>query len=149
MKKDEGLFESWSPIAGWSAIHMTSVMALQHGWTVKGADFDNAFVQAPVDRDIYIELPAMFRDESGLGQNDVCLRLNKSFYGMVDSPRNWWLHVSAGLEHVGFKPSDNDPGIYFGHGMVLILYVDDVLLVGPDESKMNKVFQDLKVAGLN
>ncbi len=147
MKKDEDFFESWSPTASWSAIWMISVMALQHGWTIKGADFDNAFVQAPLNRDVYVELPAMFKDTSGLGAKDVCLKCKKSLCGMVDSPRNWWLHISAGLDHIGFTPSANDPGIWFGHGMVLILYVDDILLVGPDESEMSEIFKNLKKIG--
>ena len=126
---------------------MILVMALQHGWTIKDTDFDNAFVQAPLDPNVCIELPAMFQDESGLGAKDVCLKLNKSLYRMVDSPHNWWLHISAGLKNIGFKPSQNDPDIWFGHGMVLILHVDDILLVGPDESKMSEVFKQLQDAG--
>lgn len=49
MTKDEDFFESWSPTASWPSIQMILVAALQHGWCVKQADFDNAFAQAPLD----------------------------------------------------------------------------------------------------
>lgn len=86
----------------------------------------------------------MIQDESGLGRHDVCLKSNKSLCGMVGSQRNWWLHVSAGLVEIGFKPSKNDPRLCFGNGMILILHVDDILLVRPDPKHMSRVFKQLK-----
>ncbi len=114
---------------------------------MRQADFDNAFVQAPLEKSVYVNLPPMFSDDSGLDPKTLCLRLNKSLYGMVDSPRIWWLHVKKGIEKAGFRPSENDPGIYFGNGMVLILYVDDLLAFGPDAEAIEKVITKLKADG--
>ena len=55
--------------------------------------------------------------------------------------------MQQGLIDLGFKPSETDPGIYFGRGMILILCVDDLLATGPDESKIEGLFTDLEKAG--
>ena len=57
---------SYSLTASWSTVRMLLVMAMQHGWSIKQADFDNAFVQAPLDRDVYVAMPATFGDAGGL-----------------------------------------------------------------------------------
>jgi len=89
----------------------------------------------------------MFQDESGLDRNSVYLKLKKSLYGMVDAPRNFYLHIKKGLNKLGFTQSETDPGIYFGRGKVLILYVDDLLLCGPDSNETKKVLKELKANG--
>ena len=147
MEKDVDYFESYAPVASWSTIRVILVMAMQHNWTINQVDFDNAFVQAPLDKDVYIELPPMFQDESWMDKKEVCLKLKKSLYGMVDAPRNFYLHIRKGLNKLGFQQSENDPGIYFGRGMVLILYVDDLLLCGPDPEEIKKVLKELKDNG--
>ena len=88
MVKNEDYFESWSPTASWSTVRMLMTMTLQHDWCIKQADFDNAFVQAPLDRDVYVTLPRLFEDQSGLGNDELFLKLNKSLYGQADAPRN-------------------------------------------------------------
>lgn len=74
----------------------------------------------------------------------LCLKLNKSLYGMIDSPRNWWIHVMEGLKKLGFTPSESDPGIYFGRGMILILYVDDLLISGPDPDLIDELIKEIQ-----
>ena len=63
---------------------------------------------------------------------------------MSNAPCIWYLYLKAKLEKLGFKQSEHDPGIYFGRGMALILYVDDLLVCGPDDTKIEQVFKDLK-----
>ena len=140
----QNLFETYAPVASWSSIRMLTVTALQRGWITKQIDFSNAFVQAPMERDVYIALPAMFGDTNNLPARDLCLHLKKSLYGLREAPKLWADWLAKGLADVGFKPSDNDPGIFYGRGMVLVVYVDDVLLLGPDESEMEKVLAELR-----
>jgi hypothetical protein len=59
---------------------MLSVLALQRNWITKQIDFSNAFVQAPLNKDVYVALPAMFQDSNGLDPRLLCLKLNKSLY---------------------------------------------------------------------
>ena len=118
---------------------------MQQDWSIKQVDFSNAFVQATLDKDVHVAMPPMFQDNTS--PFEQCLKLNKSLHGMVDSPRHWWMHVQQGLIDLGFKPSETDPGIYFGRGMILMLHVDDLLATGPDATKIEGLFTDLEKAG--
>ena len=59
-------------------------MSKQQGWATRQVDFSNAFVQAELQEDVYIEVPQGFKDPDG---QDVVLKLNKSLYGLVQAPR--------------------------------------------------------------
>ena len=71
MKKDVNYFESYVPVASWTSIRMVLAIAMQQNWTIKQVDFDNAFVQAKLDKDVYIEVPSMFCDESGFDRSQL------------------------------------------------------------------------------
>lgn len=136
-------FDTYAPVASWSSIHMLTVTTLQRGWVTKQIDFSNAFVQAPMEHNVYIALPTMFGDTNNIPAHGLCLHLKKSLYGLREAPKLWADWLAKGLADVGFTPSDNDPGIFYGRGMALIVYMDDVLLLGPDESEMEKVLAEL------
>ena len=123
-------------------------MDIQRGWSTRQVDFSNAFVQATLEEEVYVELPAIFRDENENVSNDgVVLKLNKSLYGLVQAPRSWYHHLQAGLAKLDFKPSTLDAGIYYGHGMILITYVDDALFFGPDLKKIEQIICELEGIG--
>ena len=126
---------------------MLTVLALQRNWITKQIDFSNAFVQAPLNKDVYVALPAMFQDSSGQDPRLLCLKLNKSLYGMREAPKLWSDFLEKALKRCDFHPSHEDPGIYYGRGMAIAVYVDDVLFFGPSESDMETVITELQADG--
>ena len=92
-------------------------------------------------------MPAMFDDDSGLPANELCLKLNKSLYGMKNAPKLWFDFLNKGLTRIGFEQSPDDPGVFLGQGMALAVYVNDVLLFGPDDKEMDKVIDELQTDG--
>jgi hypothetical protein len=141
-------FESYAPVASWSTIRMVMNLAIQQGWATRHTDFSNAFVQATLAEEVYVELPEMFRDEHENGSKDgVVLKLHKSLYGLVQAPRTWYHHLQKGLHQLDFKVSPLDPGMYYGRGMILITYVDDTLFFGPDLKAIEQVITDLENLG--
>ena len=146
----EGVDDVWAtyaPVASWSSIRMLTVLALQNNWVTKQIDFSNAFVQAPLDRDVYVALPPMFDDKCGLDPKSLCLKLNRSLYGMRDAPKLWNDFLEKGLRRAQFTPSHEDPGVYYGRGMAIVVYVDDVLFFGPDGDAMEVVINELQSDG--
>jgi hypothetical protein len=140
-------FESYAPVVAWSTVRMVMNIAIQQGWASRQVDFSNAFVQATLEEEVYLEMPAMFADETLLGDEATVLKLNKSLYGLVQAPRSWYQHLQKGLDDLDFKPSPLDPAMYYGRGMILITYVDDTLFFGPDIKAIEKVISDLELAG--
>jgi hypothetical protein len=141
-------FESYAPVASWSTIRMVMNLAIQRGWATRQVDFSNAFVHATLKEEVYVELPEMFCDENNQGNKDgICLKLNKSLYGLVQAPLSWYNHLQKGLNELDFKVSTLDPGMYYGRGMIIITYVDDTLFFGPDLKAIKGVITKLKGLG--
>jgi hypothetical protein len=145
----DDVFDTYAPVASWSSIRMLTVLTLQKQWVTKQIDFSNAFVQAPLHKDVYVTLPALFQDASGIDPKLLCLKLNKSLYGMREAPKLWSDWLAKGLYKAGFTPSHEDPGIYYGRGMAIAVYVDDVLFFGPSEAEMEKVINELQTGGFD
>ncbi|CAI7892831.1 unnamed protein product [Closterium sp. NIES-54] len=92
-------------------------------------DVANAFLYAPVDAEIFVELP----HGSNGDPNQVC-KLEKSLYGIKQAPRLWQQHLHARLIRIGFLQLPHDQGMYrLTKGtdyILLIVYVDDLLYIG-------------------
>jgi hypothetical protein len=73
------------------------------------------------------------------------LQLKKSLYGLKQAPRIWYLLLCSVILNLGFRPLETDPSIYFSSklGVFLAVYVDDILIFGPDESTCENIFRQL------
>ena len=65
-------------------------LAASQGMVTHQVDFSNAFVQATLNEDIYIHVPQGFESHS---DEEVMLKLNKSFYKLVQAPLYWGNHL--------------------------------------------------------
>ncbi|CAI7812603.1 unnamed protein product [Closterium sp. NIES-53] len=96
-------------------------------------DVANAFLYAPVDAEIYVELPHGSHGEP----NQVC-QLQKSLYGIKQAPRLWQQYLHARLTRIGFRQLPHDQGMYrLTKGddyILLIVYVDDLLYIGSTDN---------------
>ncbi|CAI7768248.1 unnamed protein product [Closterium sp. NIES-54] len=96
-------------------------------------DVANAFLYAPVDAEIFVELP----HESNAGPNQICQQ-EKSLYGIKEAPRMWQHHLHARLMRIGFLQLPHDQGMYRltkGTDYIpLIVYVDDLLYIGSTDA---------------
>jgi len=78
------------------------------------------------------------------GKKELVCRLKKSLYGLKQSPRMWNQKFDTFIQGLGFTRSKVDHCMCFkliGDRVIyLVLYVDDMLLVGNDK----EIIQDLK-----
>jgi hypothetical protein len=56
------------------------------------------------------------------------LVLRKALYGLKEVPRLWFEDINGFLQSIGFHQSAEDPNLYLQPGVLLILYVDDLLI---------------------
>ena len=120
-------------------------IALQEGWHSRQLDFANAFVQAYLKEDVYISLPPGFRSaDHGHNPKSLVMKLNKSLYGLVQAPMNWFNKLKEGLEEHGLEQSDFDPCLFYGEGIVALVYVDDVVFFGPDQAKIDELIEAMR-----
>ena len=77
-------------------------------------------------------------------KKELVCKLRKSLYGLKQSPSMWYQKFDTFIRGLGFSRSKVGDCLYFkliGDRVIyLVLYVDDMLLVGNDK----KIIQDLK-----
>ncbi|TYK31055.1 gag/pol protein [Cucumis melo var. makuwa] len=81
------------------------------------------------------------RDSAGKEQK-VC-KLNQSIYGLEQASRSWNIIFDTAIKSYGFDQYDDEPSVYkkINKGKVafLVLYVDDILLIGNDVGYLTEV----------
>ena len=53
-------FETYAPVVQWSTIRLVLAMVLANNWVTRQVDYTNAFVQATLNEEVYIEQPKGF-----------------------------------------------------------------------------------------
>ncbi|KAL3651407.1 hypothetical protein CASFOL_004409 [Castilleja foliolosa] len=87
--------------------------------------------------------PRGFEQGNGL----VC-RLNKALYGLKQASRAWYIKVKSTLNQLGFESSKADNSLFLlnkgGLKVFVLIYVDDILVTGNDESAIQRLIEKLK-----
>ena len=122
-------------------------MAIHLGWITKQIDFSNAFVQAVLKEEVYINLPPGFT--GGDGTRNSVLKLKKSLYGLVQAPRAWYDHLSEAMTKLGYKKSESDPCMFYGNGLIILAYVDDILMFGKNQAALDESLSRFKETKMN
>ncbi|CAI7840754.1 unnamed protein product [Closterium sp. NIES-53] len=125
--------ETFAPVTRHTSLRILFAVAAMKKKKLRQIDVANAFFYAPVDAEIYVELPHGSHGEP----NQVC-QLQKSLYGIKQAPRLWQQYLHARLTRIGFKQLLHDQGIYRlskdDDYILLIVYVDDLLYIGSTDS---------------
>jgi hypothetical protein len=139
-------FETYAPVARWTSIRTILALAAAEDWELQQMDVETAYLNAPVEEAIYLQQPPGLEQQGPGGQVLVC-RLHKSLYGLKQAARNWNSVIHGWLEDYGLRSSAADPCVYVnlepetvgvtgeatgGVQLVVAIYVDDLLIAGPD-----------------
>ena len=139
--KDIDYYETYAPTTKMTSVRALMQLAAQNNYIVHQMDVKTAYLNAPIDCDIYLE---QAKGYEVLCENDEPLvyKLNKSLYGLKQSGRNWNNLLSKKLIDGGFKQSLTDPCIFVKHDskdiIILLLWVDDMILVSSSASLLDK-----------
>jgi hypothetical protein len=137
--------ESYSPVVQWSSVRLLLILSIIHGLETRQVDYVNAFAQATLDKEVYIEMPQGFEHE-----DDCVLKLNKSLYGMSDSPLLFFELLKMNLEKVGFEQYKHiDPCLFVHKKAICLTYVDDCLWFGKDGAALDALIQEMKDTGMD
>jgi hypothetical protein len=104
-----------------------------------------AFLNGNLTEDVYMTQPEGFVDPTNARK--VC-KLQMSIYGLKQASRSWNLCFDEVVKAFGFIQSKEEPCVYkkaSGSSVVfLILYVDDILLIGNDIPMLEATKTSLK-----
>ena len=84
---------------------------------------------------------------NGKEENHVC-KLRKSLYGLKQAPRQWYLKFESVIENQGYNKTSSDHCVFFqkfsdDDFIILLLYVNDMLIVGKNKSRIAALKKDL------
>lgn len=84
----------------------------------------------------------------GKGKEGLVCRLKKSHYGLKQAPQQWYKKFDSFMLEHGFQRLEADHCVHIkrydqGKYIILSLYVDDMLIVGHDKNKINRLKKDL------
>ncbi|CAI7741379.1 unnamed protein product [Closterium sp. NIES-53] len=121
--------ETFAPVSRHTSLRILLAVAAMKKKKLRQIDVANAFLYAPVDAEIFVELPHGTHGNP----NQVC-QLLKSLYGIKQAPRLWQQHLHTRLTRIGFRQLPHDQGMYRltkgADYILLIVYVDDLLYIG-------------------
>jgi hypothetical protein len=82
------------------------------------------------------------------GKEHMVCKLQRSLYGLRQSPRAWYSRIDSYLQHRGLERTAADPNVYFYRRtnilVFLVLYVDDLMLTGSDPVFIADLTRDLR-----
>ena len=133
--------ETFSPTTRFTSIRTLLHKAVNEDLIVHQLDVKGAYLNAPIDKEIYIEQPKGYR-KSGETAPLAC-RLNKSLYGLKQSGRNWHETLTEHLRSQNFVANTVDPCVYMKNGQsgltIILFWVDDIIVAAPDIESVNDV----------
>ena len=91
-------------------------------------------------KEIYMMQPEGFIEKN---QEHMVCKLKMSIYGLKQASRSFNIRFDQAIKSFGFEHNLDEPCVYKRHQdkvvMFLILYVDDILLIGNDVRVMSSV----------
>jgi Reverse transcriptase (RNA-dependent DNA polymerase) len=132
--------QTFASIASWASIRLLLILAITNNWIIKQLDFVQAFPQAPVEYELYIEIPKGCQVSEG--DTDYVLQVLNNIYGQRQAGKVWYDFLTSGLiEKLGFTQSQHDPYILWRGSCIIIIYTDDTIVTGSCEKEISQVIR--------
>ena len=139
----EHYWDTYSPVVQWMMLRFMMTISQVLGLNSRSIDFTLAYTQAPIDIEIYLELPAGFEVE-GREKSKFVLRLKKNLYGLKQAGLSWFETLRTYLLEQGFTQSESDPCFFHRNKLILVCYVDDCLIFAPEQNSIDVLISDLQ-----
>ncbi len=115
----------------------------------KQGDVTCAFLHADLapDETVYVAMPLGLNTKSKNGKRQV-LKLNKTLYGLCQSPRAFLKYITKKLESCRLKQSMFDPCLFIRPDVMCVVYVDDLIFWSCDVANSDRVAMELCKLGV-
>lgn len=131
---------TFSPVVDWSTVCLLFILTVAQRLRSTTINFNAAFVQSDLPEPIYLELSPGY----AVPNEDKVYKVDKYLYGDVRAARLWYKHLSSALvSKMNFKKSTIDSCLYLRDGLVFVFYVDNGIIVSPDDEKTQSFISEL------
>jgi hypothetical protein len=114
-KNGEDYFDTYSPVARMTTIHMLVALAACHVLLIHQMDVKTAFLNGELDEEIYMNQLDGFVPP---GQENKVCRLRKSLYVLKQTPKQWHKKLDRTLILVDFVVNEANTCVYYRFGGV-------------------------------
>jgi hypothetical protein len=134
----------FSPVVKLNTIRSVLSIVAAEGLHLEQLDVKTAFLHGDLDEEIYMQQPEGFSVKE---KEKLVCRLTKSLYGLKQAPRQWYKKFDGFMQRLGYNKCNADHCCYFkrfeSSYIILLLYVDDMLVAGPDMDEIKKLKKQL------
>ncbi|KAL6334618.1 hypothetical protein AAG906_019470 [Vitis piasezkii] len=136
--------EIFSPVVKMPTIRLVLGMVVVEKLHLEQLDVKTTFLHGDLEEDLYIIQPKGFIVQE---QENLVCKLRKSLYSLKQAPRQWYKKFDSFMHIIGFKRCEVDHCCYvksFDNSyIILLLYVDDMPIVGSSIEKINNLKKQL------
>ena len=137
--------ETFSPVAMLKSVRIILAIAAHFDYEIWQMDVKTAFLNGNLTEGVYMMQPEGYVDLTNAGK--IC-KLRKSIYGLKQASRRWNICFDEVVKGFGFIKNEEEACVYkkeSGSSVTfLILYVDDILLIGNNIPILESVKTSLK-----
>ena len=138
--------ETFAPVARLVSFRLLVALTALNEWEMHHMDVSIAFLNPPIDGEIYMQLPEGIEWlESSRPVSTAVCKLKKALFGLKQAPRLWYDHIDKFFQTIQLHRSLNDCNLYIAsdNKLLLLLYVDDILIVSKDPSRIKAIKEQL------
>ncbi|WVZ00881.1 hypothetical protein V8G54_026950 [Vigna mungo] len=137
-KKGIDFDEIFSLVVKMTSIRAILGLAAKLDLEIEQLDVKTTFLHGDLKEEIYMKQLEGFEEP---GKEHLVCRLKKSLYGLKQAPRQWYKKFDSFMIQHNFKKTSADHCVFVKHyengeSIILLLYVDDMLIVGKDKIKI-------------
>ncbi|CAM8934961.1 unnamed protein product [Rhodiola kirilowii] len=137
--------EIFAPVVKYKTLRFLLALTAVYNWELHQMDVKTTFLHVDLNETIYMTQPKGYIDRNL--PNHCCL-LNRSIYGLKQSPRQWNKKFNYCMMSLGFARSNYDTCLYLRrlkHETVsyVLLYVDDILIISNSKPEITGIKTDL------
>ncbi|MCE8502524.1 DDE-type integrase/transposase/recombinase, partial [Latilactobacillus sakei] len=134
--------ETFSPVVMIKSVRILLAIAAYYDYEIWQMDVKTAFLNGFLEEEIYMSQPEGFIENN---QEHLVCKLKRSIYGLKQASRSWNIRFDQTIKEFDFEQNQDEQCVYKkvqGEKIVfLVLYVDDILIIGNDFEMMTSVKQ--------
>jgi len=123
--------KTFLPVAILKSIWIILAIVAYFDYEIWQMNVKTTFLNGNLEEDVYMIQPKGFVDSNNARK--IC-KLKKSIYGLKQASRSWNIPFDEVVKGFGFRQNEEEPCVYKNESgsvvVFLILYVDDILLIG-------------------
>ena len=137
------LSDTFSPTATSKTVALVIALAVVVGLTLYGFDIYGAFLVPEIRRTVYVALP-----KASPNAKTTYWKLLRTLYGLADSPREFYEHLSKTLMKAGYTKSIADPCVFVKRRgdkvIICVIHVDDFIVAASGMDEIEALRIDLE-----